>query len=159
MKRAMIVLGVAAFMVLLFGSAATAQNENEMGREDAIEQENEFEHENEFQREDELEVEDEFQREDEFELEDDVVRQGAMNATASASPTVTARATATPTATPTAAATAAPDVRGAAGPTVHVRTLPDTGGPSLAAPVALVAALVLVGSGVGILALRSRRAA
>ena len=59
---------------------------------------------------------------------------------ATASPTATATATASPTATATATA------------------LADTGGPSLVVPLAVAAALALVGSGVAALALLRRSA-
>jgi hypothetical protein len=64
-----------------------------------------------------------------------------------ASPTATTTATASPTATATTAATA----QYAQYATATATPLAPTGGPSLAVPVALVAALALVGSGVAAL--------
>ena len=70
---------------------------------------------------------------------------GAMTATATA--TASPTATATATASPTAAATA----QYAQYATATATALAPTGGPSLAPPFALVAAVVLVGSGLAAL--------
>jgi hypothetical protein len=64
-----------------------------------------------------------------------------------ASPTATVTATASPTATATTAATA----QYAQYATATATPLAPTGGPSLAAPLALVAAIALVGSGMAAL--------
>ena len=118
-----------ALIVPLFASVALAQQGDQMGRE------------NEMQPEDRMMGQEH--------PEDQMMQQGMMTATASASSTATAAAspTASATATPTAKATASP----------AASALPDTGGPSRAAPIALAAALALVGSGVGALALARRR--
>ena len=80
---------------------------------------------------------DEMGQENEMKPEDHMMRQDAMTATATAMSSSSATATAGPTAT---------------------SVLPDTGGSSLATPIALAAALALVGSGIGALAFGRRRA-
>ena len=142
MKKALILLTTTVFVFLLFASPALAQGYG-MGQEDQM-----------------------------MQPEDQMMQQGAMDATASAatSPTAsaTARATASSAATASPSATASPTA--AAGPTATAAetsapaasadsddVLPDTGGPSPATLMALVAALILAASGAGALVLARNR--
>jgi hypothetical protein len=133
MKRILILLATMGLSVLLFASAALAQQGGGMGQEN------------------------------EMQPNDHMMQQGAMMNSASAMSSPSATATASPSATasasPTASATATPTTMATATatPTTAASMLPDTGGPSLATPIALAAALALVGSGVGTLALVGRR--
>jgi len=76
---------------------------------------------------------------------------GAMTATVTATATATATASPTTTASPTASPTAAATAQYAQYATVTTTALAPTGGPSLGPPLALVASLALVGSGIAAL--------
>ena len=81
-------------------------------------------------------------------------------ATATASPTATATAsptaTATATVSPTATATASPTATATASPTASATALAGTGGPISVSGLSLIAAVLLLGSGVVSLALLRR---